>query len=182
MIPVRFMYGSIGAAWGALLPLLALLLVIPPLICTAQCGSSSGSRTDFATAGPGDRWVTVSVDWAPYVDNAEDGMVADREGGKCRPARSPMPPQLRLTRYEFPKTFDPADFRSRPLYACILAKGDGAILAVQLAQKIQDPVADRELVATIRRGWRFEGYGSNEVGWERVRLNPGLPIDPPLVF
>ena len=63
------------------------------------------------------------------------------------------------------------------LFACVLAKSDGTILAVRRAQPIHGGAADRELVAAIRDGWRFQGTGGAGAGWERVRLNQGGPLD-----
>ena len=54
MRQLNHMYGGIGAAWGATLPILALMLVIPALACTdSGCGSSLGGSAGAANGWSG---------------------------------------------------------------------------------------------------------------------------------
>jgi hypothetical protein len=178
MTKPRHMYGSIGAACGALLPAFALLLVVPPLSCASLwCGSLSvamgGSNQPVWTVRP----EIIAVTWSPYLDNGDEGATARGDGRSCRAQAAPPPPPLRLARYEFPATFDPASFPDRALYACVLARSDGTILGARLAQRIHGGAVDRELVATIRDKWHFEAAGGTGTGWERVRLNQGPLVE-----
>jgi hypothetical protein len=167
---VNHMYGGIGAAWGATLPILALMLVIPALGCPdTSCGSRSISA--YAGGESGVPLATFSVPWSPYIDNRTDGAPTGSDRLACRAAGTPAPPDLRLVRYEFPVSFNPQSFSDRPLFACVLAAGDGTILAVRLPQRISGGAADRALVAAIGNKWHFEGTASGGAGWERVRLN-----------
>jgi hypothetical protein len=176
----RQMVGGAGAAWGALLPLLALFVAIPTLVCTAWCPPSTGGSVVFGVDRPGHRMTLLDFSWAPYFDNSSDGQGGGDSGRGCRSERSPLPPPLRITRFAFPRTFDPAAFPKRSLFACILARADGTMLAVRLAQPIHGGAGDRTLVDVIRKDWRLEGTGGRGAGWERVRLNEGPLLDEPI--
>src|SRR4051795_3260370 len=116
MTGARHMYGSIGAAWGALLPAFALLLVVPSLVCTGfNCPSFSGTIGDLNAGRMQIRMEMIAVAWSPYLDNSDGGAMPGSDGRTCRAEGSPPPPPVRLARYEFPESFSPASFPDRAL-------------------------------------------------------------------
>jgi hypothetical protein len=159
--------------------MLAALVLIPPAFCSSEdCPVTWGDT--YMRAGRGTHDVLVEVSWAPYVDN---GGNADEP--TCPTSGTASPPYVRLTDFAFPSSFSSFDFPARELFACVLTRADGRILQVKLPQPIRGGLADRELIATIARRWRFEAGENFEAaerdgaGWQRVRINRGLAVRRP---
>jgi hypothetical protein len=171
-----------GITWGAVLPALAVLVMIPPVFCGSEDCPIAWGRTSMAADPTATHTVLLSFAWAPYVDDRSEVETGDADGPRCRESGTAPSPAVRLTRFEFPSSFSPFDFATRELFACVLTAADGRILDVRLPQPVRGGAADRALVATIARRWRFQGASGNEAGWQRVRINIGAAARRPSTF
>lgn len=125
-----------------------------------------------AVAQSADPGSIVTIDlWRPYIDNPGIALGTDPDPDCPEPRASGD--LYNLIAAPVPDAWDPE--AKGNLYACVFVEGRGKVLDARILRGSGRPALDRELVRTIRRGWRFDA-GARETGapsWQRVRINSG---------